>query len=334
MIQIHSREGKPDLVANHGQTIAHFPSTSLKSRQKGQGVTWQMGDGARIALETGITVATRFRDGDLAAGGEGAPLAPAFHRLVAESLGAQTIQRGISIHNLGGISNLTYFGPKGECFAFDTGPANLWIDSACQILTGGKARYDRGGKLASQQSPNLETVELLLKHPYFKKPIPKSTGRDEFPVDLFLEALRKTTRPGFKFQKDPSIVATATLLTVRSISEAYQNFILNRRLPLKQILLCGGGAKNQALLLGLQKSLPGVSIQDISSVGQEQGLGFKLKLDSQYIEAQAFAYLGYLSLFGEPVGGKWTGAISFGPPGHLIPGKNWKDLIKKIVHFT
>lgn len=310
IIQGHLKQGVPDLIANHGQTVAHFP------RKAGQGMTWQMGDGSRIALETGISVVGHFREGDIAAGGQGAPLLPAFHRLIAESidLGA-AIRKGVSIHNLGGISNLTYLGPKGKCLAFDTGPANLWIDGACALSTQGKMSYDRGGMLASRSTPNTAAVKALLRHPYFAKTAPKSTGRDEFPFEFFLRTFK--THQNSADSSEFSMVATATSLTIRSISDAYRRFILKKGLPLQQILLCGGGAKNQAIIQGLRKELTGVSIRSISEVG----------FDPQHIEAQGFAYLGYLSLLGQPVGGSWTGAERFAPPGAIIPGENWARLL-------
>src|SRR5262249_25626100 len=153
----------------------------------------------------------KFRDGDMAAGGQGAPLVPLFHRSLAHVLG--TLRTGVAIHNIGGISNLTYIGPREKLLAFDTGPGNLWIDIAAEIATGGKAKFDNGGELASQGSVDPKVFRELMKHPYFAKKPPKSTGRDEFTRDFFLSKAGKL--------KGPSLVTTATVVTTESIAQAY-----------------------------------------------------------------------------------------------------------------
>jgi anhydro-N-acetylmuramic acid kinase len=287
----------PQIIANHGQTLAHFPD---------DGTTLQLGDPSRIGAKTGLTVISNFRRGDMAAGGQGAPLVPLFHRLIAHQLGGEG---GIAIHNLGGISNLTYVGPDGDLLAFDTGPGNIWIDAATELATKGKQKYDMGGKLASANEPDRAALSKLLKDPYFKKKPPKSTGRDDFPIATLIAASKK---------RDGSLVATATALTIESIATAYENFIIKQRLPLKQVLLSGGGAKNPALLAGLRERLPKVKFSSLEEVG----------FDPQLVESQAFAFFGFLSLLGSPIGGAWTGAKSFGPPGEILPGENWNDVLR------
>ena len=302
MIRKHSP--KPDLIANHGQTLAHFP---------GQSVTLQLGDPTRIAVKTGISVASQFRTGDLSAGGQGAPLVPLFHRILAQSLFKNRrgdLKTGVSIHNLGGISNLSYIGPDRKLLAFDTGPSNLWIDASAFKASRGKLKFDRNGRMASQGQVDWNAVKSILKHPYFKKSAPKSTGRDDFPFEYFLRRCRA---------KGASLVATATAITVESIAQAYEHAILDRGLPLSEIFFCGGGAKNPTLLAWIQSRLPEVEIRTLDEEG----------FDSQLVEAQAFAYFGLLSLLGEPIGGNWTGAKEFGPPGCLTPGKNWDELWRK-----
>jgi anhydro-N-acetylmuramic acid kinase len=162
---------RPHAIANHGQTVVHLP---------GSGVTLQLGDPARVAARTGLTTISHFRHGDIAVGGEGAPLVPLFHKLLAGRM--SDAKRGIAIHNLGGISNLTYLAPRGQVLAFDTGPGNIWIDAAAARASRGRARMDRDGKLAASGEIDLRAVVAVLKHPYFSKPIPKSTGRDDFPI--------------------------------------------------------------------------------------------------------------------------------------------------------
>jgi len=303
---IISKNGTPDVIANHGQTIAHFPA---KGRR---GITLQMGEPTRIAHATGITVVSNFRDGDMAAGGQGAPLTPLFHRLLAQGIGNIP---GISIHNIGGISNLTYIGPNDFLLAFDTGPGNIWIDAATERATGGKNKFDKDGKLAFAGEIDWPAIERILKHPYFSKPAPKSTGRDDFPLTHFFKSTRA---------KGADLVATATALTVESIAQAYEKIILHRNLPLSTIYFCGGGAKNLAILAALTQRLPEIKISTLSQIG----------LDGQLIEAQAFAFYGFLSLLGQPLGGSWTGAGSFGPPGHIVPGKNWMKLAAKLNEIS
>jgi anhydro-N-acetylmuramic acid kinase len=291
---------RPEVIANHGQTLAHYP---------GQGLTLQLGDPSIIAQATGLTVVSAFREGDLAAGGQGAPLVPRFHRLLAHKLGSG--RPGIAIHNLGGMSNLTYVGPKDRLLAFDTGPGNVWIDAAAVMATRGRLHMDEGGRLARSGQVDERGLRELLKHPYFRRAAPKSTGRDEFPVELFLSKTRA---------KGADLVATATALTVESIARSYENTILRRRLPLRAIYFCGGGAKNPSLIDRLRLRLPSVVIERVDDQGW----------DGQMIEAQAFAYCGYLALAGQPLGGEWTGARGYGPPAHVIPGANWNQVAPKL----
>jgi anhydro-N-acetylmuramic acid kinase len=302
---ITSSSRKPDVIANHGQTVAHFPETS------GRGTTLQLGDPTRIAAETGLTVVASFRDGDMAAGGEGAPLAPRFHIELARVLNGG---KGVAIHNLGGISNLTYIGgtqKNPEVFAFDTGPANLWIDEATKRATRGKQTFDRSGLIAATGLIDESAVRKVLKLAYFKKKVPKSTGRDDFPFELLLS---KTDARG------ADLVATATAVTALSIVDAYKRFVLKRH-PLSSIFFCGGGARNETLVDSVAALLPNVRVQSLGDAG----------FDETLVECQAFAILGFRSLIGLPLGGKWTGVRSWAPPGHIIPGKNWKQVLSQLA---
>ncbi len=304
LIEGLSAEERPAVLAMHGQTIAHHPS------KRPHAFTVQLGDPTRVAEKTGRTVISNFRQGDMAADGEGAPLVPIYHYLLSSILPGSS--EGIALHNLGGISNFTYIDPSGKMIAFDTGPANVWIDAAVEKITKGKKKFDGGGKLSLQGNVNFKILKELLKHPYLKKPAPKSTGRDDFPPELFL---RKA-----KALKGSDLVATATAFTVETIAQAYERFILRERLPLSSIYLCGGGAKNEAIRHWLSDRLDGIQVQTIEEHGFE----------SQYIEAQAFAFLGYRSLLGLPLGGNWTGVDRFGPPGMITPGKNWTEVLKSL----
>lgn len=300
MVSRQSSKDHPDVIANHGQTIAHYPDSE---------VTLQLGDPARIAAATGITTVARFRDGDLAVGGQGAPLVPRFHFLLSKKLAHS--KGGISLHNLGGISNFTYIHPnQREVFALDTGPGNVWIDAAVEKITNGKYKFDREGRMAASTEPHLKSVQALMKHPYFKKSAPKSTGRDDFSLDYFFSRAK---------ERSAALVATATEVSARSIADAYQKYILGPGLPLRTIYFCGGGVRNRTLIESIAVRLPGVAIGSLSEAG----------FDERWIEAQAFAYFGYLALQGIALGGVWTGAKKFGPPAHIIPAQNWRAVLSQ-----
>lgn len=295
----------PQIISNHGQTLAHYPNDH---------VTLQLGNPTWIAAKTGLTVISHFRDGDLAVSGQGAPLLPRFHHLLAHQLTEGSIRKGVAIHNVGGISNFTYIGPNSRrdlIIACDTGPGNIWIDAAAEKATRGKLKMDLGGKLAAQGAVDWNAVKKILRHPYFSKSPPKSTGRDGFPFSLLTS---KTAAQG------ASLVATATAITIESCAQAYERFIFGKGHPLHRIFLCGGGAKNPALIASLQARLPSISVGTMEAVGW----------DNQVIEAQAFGYFGFLSLLGTPVGGSWTGARDFAPPGLITPGRNWRDILNKL----
>jgi anhydro-N-acetylmuramic acid kinase len=293
------RARRPEAIACHGQTVAHFPAAQRL------GFTMQLGDACRIAEATGLTVISNFRGGDMAAGGEGAPLAPRFHKLLAGG------REGIAIHNLGGISNLTYIGPGDEIIAFDTGPGNLWIDAAAELVSGGKVRFDRDGKIARDHAPDLRAVETILRDEYFERNPPKSTGRDDFPFERLLRATRA---------RDGRLVSTATAITVESIVRAYADFILKRKLPLKAIYFGGGGARNLFLIERLRARLGGIHIASVNELG----------IDARYLEANAFGYFGFLALKGRAVGGSWTGVEGWAPPAQIIPGRNWAEIVWQI----
>lgn len=289
---------KPDAIANHGQTVAHFPA------RKKQGFTIQLADPTRIAAATGLTLISNFRDGDMAAGGEGAPLAPRFHQLLARRIS----KNPIAIHNLGGISNLTVI--SGDTVvAFDTGPGNAWIDAATELATG--HRYDRNGSMASRGHADSAAVEKVLAMNYFHRPPPKSTGRDDFPFSLLLNSTR---------QRDSNLVATATAITAESIARAYDQFVTKRH-AIEAIYFCGGGALNKFLLQSIRRRLPSIGVTTLDEAS----------FDSRYLEAQAFAYFGSLALLGHSLGGAWTGVTGWAPSAHIIPGRNWPKIVRKLA---
>jgi anhydro-N-acetylmuramic acid kinase len=306
IIQTFEKESltRVDAIANHGQTVAHHPNLPAG------GVSVQLGDSSWIASLTGLTTLSNFRAGDLSVGGQGAPLVPLYHELLLTKLFKNPA--GCSLHNLGGVSNFTYYTPQSELIAFDTGPANFWIDASVNQVTRGLKKFDRDGVLAKSGTVDLKTLRKWMNHPFFSRKPPKSTGRDDFPIKNLLQSKLKGT----------DLVATASALTVESIGTAYENFILKKKLPLKHIIFCGGGAKNKFLIEWLQDRLHPVEISTLEAFG----------LNSQEIEAQAFAYFGYLSLLGRSLGGPWTGAKRRACSGqlHLMPN----DAVKSLIHLA
>ena len=296
LTQNRPSRNRPHFIANHGQTLAHFPD---------RGITFQAGDPSYITAETGLTVAAEFRNADVAVGGQGAPLVPRYHEALSQRFFGP--RANACIHNLGGISNITVLQNGKVRVAFDTGPGNLWIDEATYRATDGRLRMDRGGSLARKGKADSAAVSRILKHPYFRKKPPKSTGRDEFPFQLLTTQTRA---------KGSDLVATAQAVTVESIVRAYQQFKPSK------IVFCGGGAYNDGLISTLEGKLPNWEISRTDDYN----------ISAEFVEAQAFAFLGYLAWQGKEVSGPWTGRSrsTFGP--RWVPGKNWRDLTARSAH--
>ena len=253
--------GGVDIIGYHGQTIWHRPREKL---------TVQIGDGAQLARETGIPVVYDFRAADVAAGGQGAPLAPVFHRAIAAAAG---VERPVAFLNLGGVANVTYVGAGDELIAFDTGPGNGLLDDWVFDLTG--KTFDQDGKLAASGTPSVEMLMGLLGHPYFSLPPPKSLDRNAFSV-ASLAGL-----------SDADGAATLLRFTALSVARAL------RQLPSlpRAWYLSGGGAHNLELVRLLTEALPGMSIRALETLG----------FDGDATEAQAFAYLAVRAFDGMPL---------------------------------
>ena len=297
---------QPHVIAMHGQTVGHFPG------QK-PGFTVQLGDPTLLVQATGLTVVSHFREGDLASGGQGAPLATGFHSLLADALdGADT---GVVIINLGGISNFSYIGPKDLILASDMGPACALIDRATSDFTKGKKIFDEYGDLAREGEVDLPALKKLLKHPYFKKAYPKTTGRDEFHWDY----VKKAVGPKLKGK---NLIATLSALTIESVYQGVKTAVMDKKYPLRSVYLSGGGSRNLFILEHLEERF---AEEDISVLSLDE-----TEFSSQHIEAQAFSYLGYRTLLGLPVGGSFTGSTGFGAPGWITPGVNWSQVIERL----
>lgn len=250
-------------IGCHGQTIRHRPEL---------GYTVQIGNAALLAELSGIAVVADFRSRDIAAGGQGAPLVPAFH---------QTAFGDVQVHrvvvNIGGISNLSDLPPAATVSGFDCGPGNLLMDGWIQRHQG--RNYDAGGAWAASGQCLPELLAALLAHPFFLQPPPKSTGRDTF----HLPWLEAHLRPGYA---PVDIQATLLEVTAHSIADSIERHCRGAT----EIYLCGGGAHNTQLVARLQALLPGRHIAATDALG----------IAADWVEAAAFAWLAQRALAGQP----------------------------------
>lgn len=258
------------VIGAHGQTVRHRPQMF-----DGTGYTLQLVNGALLAERTGIAVACDFRSRDVAAGGQGAPLVPAFH---AALWGAEAT--GLAVLNLGGMANLTLLQPGRNVVGFDCGPANVLLDHWCVRHTG--QPYDAGGAWAAQGTVHASLLQQLLADPYIGQEPPKSTGRDHFCDEWLQRQLQPhTALPPVDVQ------ATLTAFTVQAAA-----LHLRRHAPaVHRLLVCGGGVRNTHLMQGLAAALPEVAVTSTSQFG----------IDPQAVEAAAFAWLASKTLRREPV---------------------------------
>jgi anhydro-N-acetylmuramic acid kinase len=244
----------------HGQTVRHRPGAS-----DDVGYTIQLLNGALLAELTGIDVICDFRSRDLAAGGQGAPLAPAFH---AAMFGDARETRAVL--NLGGIANLTLLDPKRPVIGFDTGPANTLLDAWCERHRG--EPFDADGAWAASGHANPTLLSALLAEPFFALSPPKSTGRDLFDLD-WVDA-RIGAMPGLA---DADVQATLAALTVESVGDA----IAQHAPQATRLYVCGGGARNSLLMRMLAARMPTLQIATTNALG----------VPVDQVEAVAFAWL-------------------------------------------
>lgn len=304
-------------IGSHGQTICHLPDgrDGILPLPVGEGLrpsrirsTLQLGEPSIIAERTGVTTVADFRPGDIACGGEGAPLSPYFHYVVFRDP-----HKGRIILNIGGISNLTYI-PAGagaqEVVAFDTGPGNVLIDGLVHRITGGTSDHDEGGRLASKGKVQGDLLASLLKHPFLKRLPPKSTGREEFGPDLLEEILKR----GEELRLSPEdLVATVSAFTVEAITCHIKRFLPQG--GTQELILSGGGAENLTLVRMLQARLPHLAVLKADEVG----------FPGRAVEAAAFAFLAYLTLSGKPGNlPSVTGAKREAILGKIVPGRNFR----------
>ncbi len=267
-----------DVIGVHGQTLVHAPKP-FRFLGKNIGTTIQVSDLSRLAIRTGITVIGNYRTADIAIGGQGAPLAPHSHRLLFGKNG-----KTITVQNFGGIGNVTLLKNKKVEMAFDTGPANMWIDTIVKWRTSEKLLWDRNGLLARKGKPHQKLIEELSSHPYFSLPPPKSAGWEEFGPHFL-----KRYQHEFDQLCVEDAVSTITFAVARITSEAYKRYVFPRARP-TEIIVAGGGAKNLFLLELFKRNLPTCAITSSESYGIAVG----------QLEAICFALLAVETLRGRP----------------------------------
>ena len=294
-----------DIVGSHGQTIYHISSLKEKNDKEVRS-TLQIGEPSVIARDTGVTTVSDFRTSDIAAGGEGAPLAPYVDYIL---FGRDGIGR--AIQNIGGISNITFLPADSDInkiIAFDNGPGNMIIDRFAEIITEGRLPYDKNGELASKGKLNQDLLERLCAHPYLSKPPPKSTGREDFGIQ-FSDDLYKELREDNIDVHDA--IVTITAFTAKSIADSYRKFILPYW-KIEEVIISGGGTRNPVLTQFLEDYLVDITISEVDDFG----------IPSDAKEALAFAILANETICGNPGNiPSATGADESVILGKIISGK-------------
>ncbi|UUZ62379.1 anhydro-N-acetylmuramic acid kinase [Polaromonas sp. P1-6] len=262
-------------IGAHGQTVRHQPQRT-SAEAAGAGYTLQLNNPALLAELTGIDVVADFRSRDVAAGGQGAPLVPAFHR----SIFGRT-DSAVAVLNLGGISNLSVLPPNAEApvLGFDCGPGNALMDAWCQQHTG--RPFDAGGAWAASGKLLPGLLASLLDEPYFSAPPPKSTGRDLFSLAWLAEKLQ-----GFAAERPEDIQNTLAEFTASACIAGVTSYGKDS----KELIVCGGGAFNQFLMQRLQAGLPSLRV----STSDKHGL------PPMQVEAAAFAWLARQTIRRQP----------------------------------
>lgn len=258
MAQAGAKPEHVDLIGSHGQTIHHLPYAEPLVGIPTSG-TLQIGEPSLIAKRTGIITIADFRTADMALGGQGAPLVPFLDFMIFRST---ELTRGIL--NLGGISNITILKRNcalDEVIAFDNGPGNMVMDALAQKFF--NKIFDEGGELAGRGKVSLDLLNALLQHPYFAKPIPKSTGREEFGA-AYCEALIQRATQLHLTPHD--MLATATALTAETISRDAQ--LLEKRFgKIDELIVSGGGMHNRTLIAMLQQSFAPAKVTTTTDYG-------------------------------------------------------------------
>lgn len=306
--QAKLRSADVALIGSHGQTVHHLPHGIQAPGVGSIRSTLQIAEPAVIAERTGITTIANFRARDIAAGGQGAPLTPAAHALLLKHP-----RRARLIVNLGGISNVTYV-PRGgwqeKVLAFDTGPANMVLDSLVSRLTNGRLLMDRDGKMALKGEVDARLLGKLLAHPFLSKRPPKSTGREEFGPSLVDELILAQKQQGLSIE---DLLATCSMWTAKAVGTA-RRWIKGE---VDELVVGGGGVRNRAIMTHLAAVFAPVPVTTFDALGW----------DSKSFEAVAFAVLAY-----QTATGQWgnipsvTGATHPALLGTIVPsGPRWLE---------
>ena len=258
-------------IGSHGQTVWHGPNASPPN-------TLQIAEPAVIAERASMTVVADFRPRDMAAGGQGAPLVPAFDLFLFGKGPLRCAQ------NIGGIGNVSVAGRGRVWTAFDTGPGNSLLDEAARQGTEGRWRMDKNGKIARQGKPDERLLARLLAQPYFRLAPPKSLDKESFGAKFLSRHFGKITR-----QRLPDVLATLALFTARSIADSYHRFIFPKH-DIKEIVVSGGGALNPVLMGHLRRLMAPRPVKTSDTFG----------VPVMAKEAACFAWLAMRALQGRP----------------------------------
>ena len=297
-----------DAIGSHGQTLYHM--TAFQPDVRG---TLQVGSPAIIAQATGVTCVGDFRVADVAAGGEGAPLVPFVDFIVLRS----PSENRMAV-NIGGIANVTWL--PADCKpedvrAFDTGPGNMLIDAWVRHETHGLKQYDHDGALAAGGNVSHALLDELLEHSWFRRPSPKSTGREEFGEGFAGDVILRAANLGVSGQ---NLIATVTALTARTIAAAVPR-------ECATLIVSGGGVHNRTLMSMLDDELRARGVRAVI----ERSDAFGMPVDAK--EAMAFAVLAHEALLGRPNNlPSATGARHSVVMGEIAPGKNFAALQRRI----
>ncbi len=277
-------------IGSHGQTVYHNPEGDTPT-------SLQIGDPNIIAEQTGITTVADFRRRDIAAGGQGAPLVPAFHQALL-----QQDDEARAIVNIGGIANVTLLPAKTDqaVLGFDTGPGNTLLDQ--WALRHIKQNMDKDAQFCRQGNSNTTLLQTLLADPYFSRPLPKSTGREYFNLDWLDGYLNDTSL------SPADVQASLCELTATTIMDAINTYAPSSR----RLIVCGGGVHNPALMDLLKNNKSAIAVDSSAQYG----------VDPDYLEGMAFAWLAYQTLHGKNGNlNSVTGAHSDRILGGIYPGE-------------